>query len=1141
MTETIGWYSGKGKGKWSQREGEVIELYSNNTDTVIVNGDSPMVLDGDLEFTMTPLSRHGRIGTVIRYASPDRWLFIGCDVPMDPFGKSTWVWSLPNGEQGKLFQTDPCYEGKKYRIKLRYIRSELMIWLNGYQVYHGYLPQSEWAAGRMGVRAWTAKDGSEGCASFADIRYEAVRRKEAAANLEQEAVLKSELQIRTIESDELEVDIDALFPRVLRYKWKSNGAVMFGYNASIQKSLSCFYINGDPYIPVVDFASDEAQAEYLLSFPCIQVDMKVILNVQNHVLEMKIIEVCEYGPFLVKTISIPGHSLISIRSDQTGAHAACSEGVKGDAFWYVSDRLGEPLLHYYAYAILNTTELSATIHNNVLHNRRRLCVQSAQEDGIVSVAVSNQEWAYRGPDDEVLGEPWSKVILTADRNGDGAVDWQDGAIALREQLVSIPGSEMLRRSYAHIAMNFAGMVQFPFLRILDNVKKLFLYTDGFGQMLELKGYASEGHDSGHPDYGNINSKAGGSRDFNILIERASEFNTSIGVHINHSEAYPEARAYHEAIMTTTPGWCWLDQSYYMDREKDILSGGMDQRLDELQAITPKLGFVYVDTYRDEHWAALRLTRKLHDNGWIVWTEESDMLNEHAVWTHDSTGDSQISRFLYHTQKDVYAPHPLLKGGYARHKDNGFMGWQQERDLVAVVEAFFTKQLPYRYLMHFAVMKWCEHEMILDKNVVVRREKDQIVMYCNDRKIAEDNLMFIPWSPYEEHKIYHWNPEGGSSTWTLPDSWRGKSVVKLYQLTDLGRIYLKDIPVSDQKVTIIAEAKTPYVIYPEEAPELPEIEWGEGSPVRDTGFDSHDFKYWTPSAQCNDLSHIKIVNTSYGQTYLQIQGNDGADACISQPITGLEPGKTYAASVWVQLSKNRKASITVRIGSSLEVKREMDNTSVVNWDINSDKRGTFYQRMRLRFTMPKDGSKSIPLLLLRAEKGEAVSFVHFDDVRIREVNQPSPLPDHACEYYEDFEQIDEGWGPFVSSHERINKTHLSQRHEGYTKDTIGGEWSMKTMNERQGEVVRTVPSTVDFKPNQNYTIMFDYDADHDGQYSAVVKTTEHILLHRPLKKGRQVFTASCSTGDFADVYFAIVKENEEDGALIIDHFTVRSEK
>ncbi|MFC5650261.1 endo-alpha-N-acetylgalactosaminidase family protein [Paenibacillus solisilvae] len=139
------------------------------------------------------------------------------------------------------------------------------------------------------------------------------------------------------------------------------------------------------------------------------------------------------------------------------------------------------------------------------------------------------------------------------------------------------------------------------------------------------------------------------------------------------------------------------------------------------------------TYRDEQWAAYRLTKRLRGNGWTVATEEADMLDQQAVWTYDSTGDSRISRFVHHQNKDVYEEDLLLKGGYARSGNNGFMGWQRERDLTAVIESLLTKQLPYRYLMHFAVMKWTDTEVILEGNVQCKQE---------DGAAKEGDLLFF---------------------------------------------------------------------------------------------------------------------------------------------------------------------------------------------------------------------------------------------------------------------------------------------------------------------------------------------------------------------------------------------------------------
>ncbi|MDY3005659.1 endo-alpha-N-acetylgalactosaminidase family protein, partial [Anaerococcus porci] len=76
------------------------------------------------------------------------------------------------------------------------------------------------------------------------------------------------------------------------------------------------------------------------------------------------------------------------------------------------------------------------------------------------------------------------------------IDWQDGAIAYRDIMNNPMGHEYVKDLVGQrIAMNFGSQAQNPFLTSLDGIKKVYLNTDGLGQMVLLKGYGSEGHDS----------------------------------------------------------------------------------------------------------------------------------------------------------------------------------------------------------------------------------------------------------------------------------------------------------------------------------------------------------------------------------------------------------------------------------------------------------------------------------------------------------------------------------------------------------------------------------------------------------------------------------------------------------------------
>mgnify|MGYP006073581537 FL=1 len=199
---------------------------------------------------------------------------------------------------------------------------------------------------------------------------------------------------------------------------------------------------------------------------------------------------------------------------------------------------------------------------------------------------------------------------------------------------------------------------------------------------------------------------------------------------------------------------------------------------------------------------------------------------------------------------------MLRGGYDRAGQNSFMGWQRGNNISNTLRQFYTEQLPQKYLMHYTLKKWTPNtEAIFDGNVVSRVEDGKSNIYKDGKLIASDKLVFIPWydedsetrNPDEAAKIYHWNPNGGETVWELPANWAGQTEVKLYQTTQTGKTLVATIPVVDGKVTITAEAATPYVLYKGDENIAPtQTEWSVGSPIEDTSFNSRDFSIWSKS-------------------------------------------------------------------------------------------------------------------------------------------------------------------------------------------------------------------------------------------------------------------------------------------------------
>ncbi|MCK4999902.1 MAG: discoidin domain-containing protein, partial [Anaerohalosphaera sp.] len=897
-----------------------------------------------------------------------------------------------------------------------------------------------------------------------------------------------------------------------------------------------------------------------------------------------------------------------------------------------------------------------------------------------------------------------------DNNDDGKAIWQDAAIAYRRNTPGAYKAGILKKHpIAHIAMNFGSQATNPFYRVLDNAKKVWLYTDGLGQHIQFKGYQSEGHDSSHPDYGgNVGRRQGGRDALNFVMRRGHDFGVLSGVHINAQEYHKEARNFSYDIANKNKiGWSWLDESYLTDYRYDSAFGTLYPRLDAMRADLPWLDFVYLDVYYGRGWPGWRMHTKTNDLGIIQFTEFPGVMERAVIWDHVANdwtqaiwgkGDrSQIARFIYYSDKDTFKHDPVLRGTNC----DGFMGWHAEQDMLRTIKSAMTVNLPTKYLQHFLLVKLDENSALFDNGakVVVDGEisrmygpDGQFIGSCRYEKPKSrpmENLVFIPWCPTTEKKIYHWNDKGGQSEWELPKSWSGKKSALLYRLTDLGRVFEREVSVSQGKVTLTGiEAGTPYVLYKEPPAALPTIEWSQGSLIADTGFDSHSFKYWKTA----DNDGISFANNNYGQTEL-VMGSAGGE--VSQIVSGLEGGSTYAASVWVSVKDKQPATITVKpyvptlkmpainketwkvVGTSsgdgkavmddndktywhtaygkttpthpheividfgkmltlegfvqtarpdmhngvirdyqvfvskdgkswktavkkgtfvyegsksevcfkkpidakyfklialsehkdgpwatlaeldmigtaaadkdkqeiAKVSKTIDRTVLTNYTDQSSKYKSKWHRIKVLFDVPA-GVDSAEIVLT-AGSGSADSAVCFDDVRVVKSGRSKPAKSAKnVVLFEDFENVDEGWGPFMYGWQGPMNTHLSETNLPYTDDTIAGEFSLKTRSERhKGIIYRTVPATMELKANTKYRVSFEYLSDVSERYTfiagsddAVAESTAKLDLTEGTWKPAKA-TLEFETGDQSDWFIGVYKNSKEKGVLVIDNVLI----
>ena len=522
-------------------------------------------------------------------------------------------------------------------------------------------------------------------------------------------------------------------------------------------------------------------------------------------------------------------------------------------------------------------------------------------------------------------------------------------------------------------------------------------------------------------------------------------------------------------------------------------------------------------------------------------------------------NSEVMRFLRNHQKDSWvgdypsyggaAMAPLL-GGY-NMKD--FEGWQGRNDYDAYIKNLYTHDLTTKFIQHYEITDWEDSENSFTKNnpdgkaytwtpemkITLKDGDDTLVlergsdnpdeaayrdrtMTLNGKVIATgavargDNgqggteKYLLPWIwdsetgdevDAKDEKLYHWNTKGGSSEWELPDSWSGLKDVKVYKLTDLGKTEEKTVKVVDGKITLEADAETPYVVCKGDEANL-EITWSEGMHIVDAGFNSGNFDAWKKDGD----GKAEIAKSQYSNPMMKLSGK----VSMIQELTDLEAGKQYAVLVGVDNRSDAKASMTVKAGDKVLATNYTTRSIAKNYVkayTHSNSSATvdgssYFQNMYVFFTAPESGKVTLTLSKAAGE-GDA----YFDDVRIVENDSKNITTDDegkVVKFEQDFEKSVQGLYPFVvAGIEGVedNRIHLSELHAPYTQagwdvkkmdDVLDGKWSVKIngLTQRSALAYQTIPQNFRFEPGVTYKVSFDYQAGTDGIYAAAVGIGEY---------------------------------------------------
>ncbi|MEO8221377.1 MAG: endo-alpha-N-acetylgalactosaminidase family protein, partial [Specibacter sp.] len=1018
-----------------------------------------------------------------------------------------------------------------------------------------------------------------------------------------------------ISSGTLSVEVSTAFPQALKYTLA--GKTMTGATAVATK----IRINGtDQNVTVTSALNVNGKSiDYNIAVPGMTgVSLKAKLAVEKNVLTFNITEIKEAGTEKVNRIQIMDQDLVTLSSAEAGSSVATAvvstdRAISGDTITAVNAATAvDAAAKTSMVAIANNADLAAGFESNSLYDgawstadnalaaseRGRFWRQVKADGANKTVGISSGAWLYRAKDStETEPLPEAKVIITLDANADGTVNWQDGAIASRDIQYKPKGWEDVKnRVVQNIPFNFASQATNPFLRTLDDVKHTALSTDGLGQYSLLKGFTSEGHDSANTDFsGNWNERAGGIKDMNSLLVQAKEYGATFSVHMNNTEAYPESKAFSDTFIKQPPGkgWNWLEQSYYIDQRRDVLSGDQNKRIAGLDAAADdNLTANYIDVYYESGWVGERLQRNIMNNGFSVSSEFANSMVRNNTWSHWAVDEkyggstlkgwnSEILRFAQNSQRDIWNPDPRLGTQHIIE----WQGWTGQNDYNKFMTNVWDNNVPVKFLQQQEIKTWTPAAITLENNLsVTGTSLENRVITQDGVKVLQGHNYLLPWSSEmvefgetasndtnKQTKLYNYSLAGGAQTWTLLPEFANQTTMKLYELTDHGRKLVGDVAVTGGKVNLNPKENTAYVLVPTTplatTPAISASEtvipnasttWGYGIGVNDPGFNSGSLAAWNPQG------NVTLARSTKGLTSARL-GDDAAS--ITQTLGALNKG-TYSVSAWIEIDPTlasvekfprgkRDTTISATVPGSPAVTNTINSSSLFNTVAGDQKNRTYTQRVSVLVDVKNDGEKPV----LKISAGAGTTAVLVDDIRVvktakvtaADVGQNGAT---GVVLAEDFENVDQGWGPFVKGNAGGNtdpRTHLAPIHAPFTQkgwngkvmdDVLNGNFSLHAHEENGGLVYRTTPSTVKFTPGHDYEISFNYQSTkaneyawvggYDGAAGAVQTQSTPFPAQFTTTRWTQNFTASAC----GDSYVGLLRTGSTASDLSLDNLLVR---
>lgn len=185
--------------------------------------------------------------------------------------------------------------------------------------------------------------------------------------------------------------------------------------------------------------------------------------------------------------------------------------------------------------------------------------------------------------------PRCRLDFIGDTDGNGTVDWLDGAKLIRKRMPPIPthyfDDKFLYLIYGRYKPDPAPRTTFAQSEKL--VHDVAMLTDNAPQVAFVSGWVYDGQDTGFPCEDKVNESMGGANGLRHLMQQGPKYNANITVNVNYDDAYRSCPSLKNDVLARRPdGEIWRSRdwagetSYIMGLAKYMAGPGV-RRVQEM--------------------------------------------------------------------------------------------------------------------------------------------------------------------------------------------------------------------------------------------------------------------------------------------------------------------------------------------------------------------------------------------------------------------------------------------------------------------------------------------------------------------------------------------------------------------------------